>query len=409
MPIEKSRLRLGVLPLSDAAPLVVAQARGFFARHGLQVDLALEPSWATLRDKVATGLLDGAQMLAPMPIAATLGLNGVRVPMITALSLSLNGNAITVSRTLHARMRGEAPSQPDAAQWAAALARVLASDRRVGRAPPTFAHVFPYSTHHYELLMWLASAGIQPERDVRLTVVPPARMLAELSAGRIDGFCVGAPWGEAAARNGVGELIVGKHQIWSNSPEKVLGVTLDWAQRHPATHLRLIAALIETSRWLDVDEHRDQAARLLVEGGWVQAPAETVHESLQLRGGGLWFRQHAATFPWRSQAMWFALQMQHWGHVAPIADLRALAERVYRSDLYREAAARVSEPCPPLDYKSEGGHAGAWTLQARDGRDLAMGADAMLGGASFDPEAPLRAIQAMHVMVDGAPCPSSQP
>ena len=388
--LEKTSLRIGLLPLADAAPLVIAKARGFFARHGLDVELRVERAWAALRDKVAMGVLDAAQMLAPMPVAATLGLDGMAVPMVTALSLNLNGNAITVSRALHERMRAQAPARADAAQWAKALARVLEAGRKAHLPPPVFAHVFPFSTHHYELRMWLASAGIDPDADVRLCVVPPPRMVGELAAGRVDGFCVGAPWSEVATRRGLGVTVATKYAIWNNSPEKVLGVTRDWADAHPATHRALVAALIEAARWLDLPGHRAEAAQLLIDNGWVQAPAETIRASLLPQEGGLVFHHHAATFPWRSHAIWFTLQMLRWRQCWVAPDLYALARDVYRCETYREAAALVAEPCPASDYKMEGGHPAAWMTDASGGTALELGADLLLDGTVFDPDMPLR-------------------
>jgi two-component system, oxyanion-binding sensor len=386
--LEKTSLRLGLLPLADAAPLAVAKSRGFFARHGLEVDLRVERAWAGLRDKVAMGLLDAAQMLAPMPVAATLGLDGMAVPMVTALSLNLNGNAITISSALHQRMRRHAPAGADAAQWAQALAQVLEEDRAGGRPPPTFAHVFPFSTHHYELRMWLCSGGIDPDTQVRLCVVPPPRMVTELAAGHVDGFCVGAPWSEVAARRGLGVTVTTKFAIWNNSPEKVLGVTREWAEAHPATHRALVAALIEAARWLDLPEHRAEAARLMIGNGWVQAPAEAVQSSLLPQPGGLLFHRHAATFPWRSHAIWFALQMLRWRQCWSAPDLSALAQEVYRCETYREAAALVGEPCPATDLKQEGAHAAAWPMPGAEGAALELGADLLLDGSVFDPAQP---------------------
>ncbi|MBV8062404.1 MAG: ABC transporter substrate-binding protein [Nevskia sp.] len=385
--MERRSLRLGLLPLADAAPLVIAKARGFFARHGLDVELRVERAWASLRDKVAMGVLDAAQMLAPIPIAATLGLDGIAVPMVTALSLNLNGNAITVSHALYQRMLAHAPPQPDAAQWARALAEVLQADRKSHLPPPVFAHVFPFSTHHYELRMWLASAGIDPDTQVRLCVVPPPRMVGELAAGRVDGFCVGAPWSEVAQRRGLGVTVATKYAIWNNSPEKVLGVTRDWAEAYPATHRALVAALIEAARWLDLPEHRAEAAQLLIDKNWVQAPADTIRAALQAQPDGLVFHRHAATFPWRSHAIWFALQMLRWRQCWTAPDLYALARDVYRCETYREAAALVAEPCPASDYKMEGGHPSAWTAP---GGGLELGPDLLLDGTVFDPDMPLR-------------------
>ena len=396
--LEKTSLRLGLLPLADAAPLVIAKERGFFARHGLDVELRVERAWAALRDKVAMGVLDAAQMLAPMPIAATLGLDGIAVPMVTALSLNLNGNAITISRPLYQRMQAQAPPQADAAQWAKALARVLEADRKAHLPQPVFAHVFPFSTHHYELRMWLASAGIDPDNEVRLCVVPPPRMVGELAAGRVDGFCVGAPWSEVAALRGLGVTVASKYSIWNNSPEKVLGVTRDWAAAHPNTHRALLAALIEAARWLDLPEHRAEAAQLIIGEGWVHAPADTIRAALQMHADGLLFHRRAATFPWRSHAIWFALQMLRWRQCWTAPDLGALAREVYRCETYREAAAMVAEPCPASDFKMEGQHAGAWMSETLDGSALELGPDLLLGGAIFDPKMPLRWLEHQPVL-----------
>lgn len=395
---EKSRLRIGILPLADAAPIVIAQARGHFAQHGLDVSITVENTWAGIRDKLAAGLLDAAHMLAPMPLAATLGIDGIGVPMQTAMSLSLNGNAITVSSALHRRMRLEEDG-PRAA--GAALRRVILADRAVQAPPLLFAHVFPYSAHHYELRYWLTGCGIDPDRDLRLVVVPPQQMVQQLQDGRIDGFCVGAPWGTVAERAGLGRSIVSKHQIWNSSPEKVLGVTRDWAERHPQTHLALVAALIEAGRWLDAAANRSHAAQMLKTGDYLRGAslieleeALAVGDARHPRGPGLLFHAGAANFPWRSHAQWFLAQMQRWGHLPPDTDVAAIAAAVYRPDVYRLAAQRVGQPCPRVDTKPEGLHAGAWAVSSDSG-PLLMGPDLLFDGAVFDPQRPAaRALQA---------------
>jgi nitrate/nitrite transport system substrate-binding protein len=386
---EKTFLRIGVMPLADAAPIVIAQTQGFFERHGLEVEIALERAWAAVRDKVAAGRLDAAQMLAPMPIAATLGLDAVQVPMLTALTLNLNGNAIVVSNPLHSRLIAmRRPEEVDALGWAQALKRVVEADRATGRPLPVFAHVYPFSTHHYELRYWLAAAGIRPDHDLNLIVVPPPQAVAQLKAGRIDGFCVGAPWGEVAESIGVGRRIVSKFQIWNNSPEKVLGVTREWALAHPNTHLAVIAAIIDANRWLDQAENRTAAARLLSEGGYLDVPPECVASALRSKpaesdfGPGLVFHAGAAGFPWVSQALWFIQQMRRWQSLPQDLDAAHVAAEVYRPDLYRAAAERAGVAFPLVDMKSEGTHAVPWTLQGVRG-DITMGPDRFFDGAVF--------------------------
>src|SRR5690606_4829890 len=193
--LEKTSLTFGIIPLTDCAPIVVAREKGFFAAQGLDVTVTKESSWANIRDKVALGALDGAHMLAGMPLAATLGIGATRTPTVTAFSMDLNGNGITVSNELYARMVEADPEAMNAPRptTARALKKVIEADKAAGRPPMTFAMVFPVSTHNYEIRYWMASAGIDPDRDIRLIVVPPPQMVANLSAGNIVGYCVGEP------------------------------------------------------------------------------------------------------------------------------------------------------------------------------------------------------------------------
>ncbi|MDB5970653.1 MAG: nitrate transporter [Hydrocarboniphaga sp.] len=386
MALEKNNIKLGLVPLIDAAPLIIAKEKGFFEAHGLDVTLSIEASWASIRDKVAAGLLDAAHMLAPMPIAATAGVDGVGVPMLTALSLNLNGNAIAVSQSLYWRLQLDELSPRSVGER---LKRVLDADRAAGAPPRVFAHVFPFSPHYYELRYWLAGCDIDPDRDLQLVVIPPPQMVSALRDGSIDGFCVGAPWGAVAQAAGIGRVVVNKYQIWNNSPEKVLGVTRAWAEAHPETHLALIAALIETARWLDKPEHRAEAARLVVEGHYLEATPETVHESLLVdlpskpENAGLVFHAGAATFPWVSHAMWFISQMRRWNQLPANVDARAIADACYRPDLYRAAAARLGQAYPSSDIKSEGHHSMPRTLPPE--HVIEVGSDRFFDGATYDP------------------------
>ena len=385
--LEKASLELGIIPLVDAVPIVVAQAKGFFERHGLDVRISVEASWASIRDKVVAGVLDGAQMLAPMPLAATLGVDGIGTPMVTALSPNLNGNSIAVSNELYSQMALE---QTEPAAVGTALRELLQRDRVEGRKPRVFAHVFPFSAHHYELRYWLAACGIDPDRDLRLEVIPPPQMVQHLRDGRIDGFCVGAPWGAVAESAGVGRRIVSSYQIWNNSPEKVLGVTRDWAARHPNSHVALIAALIETNRWLDVPENRGEAARVLIESGVLDSPEPTIREALgvpdadsALFSPGLVFYNGAASFPWRSHAAWFIKQMQRWNQIGAEIQASDIAAQVYLPQIYRQAADLVGASYPGADTKPEGTHNGSWPMPVAQ-QALTMGPDRFFDGATFE-------------------------
>lgn len=338
---SRTRLRVGALPLADAVPLLVARDRGFFAAQGLDVVLSVEGSWAGIRDKLATGLLDAAQLLAAMPIAANLGVDGLRVPMQAGVMLSRNGSSITVSDAMYEAM-DEPP--PDPATTGAALKRLIESDRRRGAPRRVFAHVFPFSTHHYVLAQWLEAAGIDPERDVSLVVIPPPLMVKMLREGRIDGYCVGAPWGAAAESERIGRRIVATHRIRPGCAEKVLGVTRDWAELHPHTHMGLVAALIEACRWLDEPGHRAEAADLLVAAEWIAAPQPTLTHALldagvDPCGPHIVFGSGEAAAPTSEDARWFVQQMRRRGQIASNAQTLAIAERTYDQRFFGQARA----------------------------------------------------------------------
>lgn len=377
-------VRLGFIPLNDCAPLVVAKAKGFFAEEGLSVTLSREASWATVRDKVAVGALDGAHMLAPMVLAASLGIGGERTPLIAPLSLNLNGSAFTVSRALAAAVR-EIDPEGSAGRSAQALARVIAARRARGEGVLTFAVVFPYSIHNYALRYWLADAGVDPDQDVRLVVAPPPRMADQLRAGMIDGFCVGAPWNALAVGEGAGDVLAMTASVWRHGPDKVLGVGARWADANPEVLQALMRALIAAGRWADTPGNRPELAALLADPACVGAPVSAVSWSLTDEPGGVVYHRHAAGFPWRSHAAWFASQMLRWGQALPSPELLAVGRTAYRPDLYRIAATAMGEAAPTTDSKIEGTHDSAWAVDGSAG-PIPMGADSFCDGRLFDPD-----------------------
>ncbi len=387
--LERPKVTVGFIPLIDCAPIVFADVLGLFERHGLDVEIRREVSWANIRDKVALGLLDAAHMLSPMPLAATLGIDSVNVPVIAAMTLQLNGNAITLSNALWQEIEEVAPEffgdrlTEGAPLDARALAAVVRHRARLGKAPVTLASVFPFSSHNHLLRLWLASGGLDPDRDVRFTVVPPPHMVAHLSGGAIDGYCVGEPWNQQAVSHGIGRIALGSQHIWNSMPEKVLGTTEAWAQRNPKALIALVKAVTEAGAWLDEPANRPEAARVLSSPRYVNVPAEVIARSLALPDFHVFHRQ-VANFPWRSHADWFLEQMVRWGQIAPQPGLRAVADRVFRTDIFRAAASELGLPCPLTDRKIEGAHGDPWILPT-NGAPVAMGPDRFLDGSVFDP------------------------
>jgi NitT/TauT family transport system ATP-binding protein len=363
-----TRLRLGFLPLLDCASLVVAAEKGFAAAEGLELELVRENSWATLRDRLIVGQFDAAHLLGPMPIASTLGVGHLKVPLIAPMALGLGGNAITVSSALWQAMcvHGASPSSAPAVQGRALervvrerAARPTAADAAAAAhgaaAPLTFAMVHPFSAHNYELRYWLAACGIDPDEDVTLVVIPPPFMVDALRAGQIDGYCVGEPWNSlAAAATGPGVIVTPTTAIWRLSPEKVLGLRADWAEKNLDTTLALIRAVHAAACWCDQPHNRGELAALLAQPRYVGAAAEIIQQGLS---GSLIFADHDATFPWISHAAWFYSQMVRWRQIQASPAAEAAARATYRPDLYREALAPLRLPLPAADTKLEPGGA----------------------------------------------------
>ena len=407
--IEKTDLTLGIIPLTDCAPLVIAHEKGYFSKHGINSQISKEASWANIRDKVSIGALDAAHMLAGMPIASSLGVGAIRKPTITAYSMDLNGNGITVSNELYARMVDADPeAMAERPISARALKKVIDADKAAGKNPMTFAMVFPVSTHNYEIRYWMADAGIDPDRDVRLIVIPPPQMVANLTAKNIDGYCVGEPWNERAVIAGIGKTLVTNYEIWNNNPEKVVGVNLEWAEKNPNTHMAMIRALVEAAQWMDKPENRLEVVEIISRKSYVNAPVDVVKMSMMgtfrysmdedprpLPDFNVFYR-YAATFPWKSHAMWFISQMIRWGQIETPIDIARTASEIYRPDIYREAVKSLGIPAPTVDMKTEGTHAEAWTLQDATA-PIAMGPDLFFNGDVFDPSEILSYIDGFEV------------
>lgn len=354
--IGLTTVHAGFIPLLDCAPLVIAHELGFDRQFGITLRLHREGSWANIRDKLDIGVLDCAQMLAPMPLAATLGLGRPMQPVIAPMVLSLNGNAITVSNALFAEMQEANPQTASSVgmESAFALADVIHRRQQSGQELLTLGMVYPFSAHNYDLRSWLASAAVNPDADVNLVVVPPPLIANSLYAGRVDGFCVGAPWNSVSATAGDGVIVALKDDLWAASPEKVLGVGERWANDNPELLRKIIRALFTACLWLDRDENRDETARILAREEYVGVPESIL---LPLLNGTVFLgqgrtRQNAdvvifcrddANMPDPSDAVWFLTQMIRWGHARQPFEIRGLAERVYRPDIFRAAVADVSQ------------------------------------------------------------------
>lgn len=375
--IERSTINIGFIPLLDAAPLLLARELGYFSGEGLQVNLSREASWANIRDKLYVRNLQGAQLLAPMGISVSLGLNRVKAPLVTSMVMNLNGNAITVSNSLREQLRLVNPEALASAHTSVLTLKQLIHRRREQGMPAlTFAVVYPYSCHNYLLRYWLGAGGIDPDHDINIVVIPPAQMVAQLAAGRIDGFCVGEPWNQVAVAQGHGQVLLSTFDIWHNAPEKVLAVHKEWAHVHPDEHLGLIKALIKACRWMDDPANRDEAFAILGQPHFLGF----THEILQLglASGKHVFHRHSANHPWPVQGMWLLSQMIRWGQVPLSVRTRELIQCLYRDDRYTEAALLSGLPVAGRELRQLGYHAAPWKFDR-----LTLGADRFIDGIRF--------------------------
>lgn len=360
------RLTVGFIPLLDSATLVAAAELGFASREGLELRLVRETSWANIRDRTLFGHFDAAQMLGPMTVASTLGIGSPPSPLVAPCALGLGGNAITVSMELWEQMSaaGARLGRPPAEQGAA-LRSVVAARSRVECEPLTFGMVYPFSCHNYELRYWLASAGIRPDADVRLVVIPPPFLVDAMRGGEIDGFCVGEPWSSVAVEARVGVIVSATTSIWPWSAEKVLGCRRDWALGRGPELAALIRAVQRAAEWCERPDSHAELAQLLSQPRYVDAPADLLRRALASRlvlkageppahlDGFFATARHSATFPWTSHALWFYTQMVRWRQIEPAAEQAALARSAYRPDLFRAAVAPLQVATPGSDTKRE--------------------------------------------------------
>ena len=371
--VEKDELKLGFIKLTDMAPLAIAKEMGFFEDEGLFVTLEPQANWKVLLDRVITGELDGAHMLAGQPLAATLGY-GTKAHIVTPFSMDLNGNGITVSNAVWEKMKVNVPTGADGKPQhpikADALKPVIESYKTEGKSF-NMGMVFPVSTHNYELRYWLASGGINPgfyspsdvagqiKADALLSVTPPPQMLATLEAGTIDGYCVGEPWNQAAVAKGIGVPVITDYEIWKNNPEKVFGMTAGFVEQNPNTTLALTKALIRAAEWLDANNNanRDEAVKILSKAEYVGADAEVIANSMtgtfeyekgdkrEVPDFNVFFRYNA-TYPFYSDAVWYLTQMRRWGQIPEYKDdawYDETAKSVYKPDIYMQAATLLIE------------------------------------------------------------------
>jgi two-component system, oxyanion-binding sensor len=337
---HRADVHLGFVPLLDAAPLVLALELGYFADEGLQVVLHRQIGWGNVRDKLVYGQIHASHALVGMPPASVLRRDRFPEPVTAIMALGAGGNAVALSRRL-------ADAGVDSAASLAAFVR----RRPNGDAPVSLAHVFGCSSHHYLLRDWLATAGgLDPDRDVRLGVLPPPQMAAQMAAGALDGFCAGEPWPTLAEQTGAGRVVAATNDLLPGHPEKVLAVNRRWLAKGDGPAVALVRAVLRACAFCHDAANTGRLADVLARPGYLNVPAGVLLQSLTRgraahRPAAATF-DPAVTFPGGAHPLWILREMRRWGHVPPETDLRAVANESVNADVYRRAAESLGMECP---------------------------------------------------------------
>jgi len=383
-PAEKENLKFGFIKLTDMVPLAVAYENGYFDDEGLNVELEAQANWKVVLDRVITGELDGSHMLAGQPIGSTIGF-GTSAHIVTAFTMDLNGNGLTVANDVWKQMKKNVPTDDKGKLIhpikADALKPVVQKAKEAGQPFP-MGMVFPVSTHNYEIRYWLAASGINPgfyspakgditgqiKADVLLSVTPPPQMPATLEAGTIKGYMVGEPWNQQAVFRGIGVPVVTNRDIHSNFTEKVFGVSKEWADKYPNTHVHIVKALIRAGKWLDENNNanRTAAAKMISASHYVGADFKVINNSMtgkfEYDRGDLRdepdfnvFFRYNATYPYYSDAIWYLTQMRRWGQIPeakPDNWYLETAKKVFLPEVYRQAVKDLIEEkkMSPADF-----------------------------------------------------------
>ena len=347
---EKEEVRIGFIPLTDCASVVMASVLGFDKKYGVKIVPTKEASWAGVRDKLVNGELDMAHVLYGLVYGVHLGVGGPKKDMAVLMTLNNNGQAITLSKKLAEK----------GAVDGASLAKVMASEKR----EYTFAQTFPTGTHAMWLYYWLASAGINPVKDAKVITVPPPQMVANMRVGNMDGFCVGEPWNHRSIIDGIGITAVTTQDIWKDHPEKVLGTTGDFVKKYPNTARAVTMAILEAGRWIDASlTNKNKMAETIADKSYVNTNAEAINQRILGRYqdgmGKTWddpnhmkfFNDGAVNYPYLSDGMWFLTQHKRWGLLKDHPDYLGVARQINQTALYKEAAGALKIAVPKSDLR----------------------------------------------------------
>ncbi|WP_414676480.1 CmpA/NrtA family ABC transporter substrate-binding protein [Methylibium sp.] len=342
---EKKEVKVGFIPLTDCASVVMASVMEFDKKYGIKITPTKEASWASVRDKLVNGDIDFAHVLYGLIYGVQMGIGGPRKDMAVLMNLNHNGQAITLSKKLADK----------GAVDGASLQKLMTTDRR----DYTFAQTFPTGTHAMWLYYWLASYGIDPMKDAKVITVPPPQMVANMRVGNMDGYCVGEPWGHRAIADGIGITAVTTQDIWKDHPEKALGTSADFVAKYPNTCRAVIAAVMEAGKWIDASLlNKNKMAETVADKAYVNTSVDVINQRILGRYqnglGKTWddpnhmkfYSDGAVNMPYLSDGMWFLTQHKRWGLLKEHPDYLAVATKVNQIELFKQGAALAKATVP---------------------------------------------------------------
>jgi nitrate/nitrite transport system substrate-binding protein len=347
---EKTEIKIGFIPLTDCASVVMAAEKGFDKKYGIQIIPSKEASWAGVRDKLSNGELDAAHVLYGLIYGLQMGVGGTKKDMAVLMNLNHNGQAITLNNQIKAKGVTDGPG----------LAKLVKAEPKEW----TFAQTFPTGTHAMWLYYWMATYGIDPFKDVKVITVPPPQMVANMRVDKMDGYCVGEPWNARAIHDKIGFTAATSQDIWTDHPEKVLGTTLEFVQKYPNTTRAMIAAILDASKYIDTMSNRSETARIISGKAYVNTDFDVIEDRMLGQYdngiGKKWqdanymkfFNEGKVNFPYLSDGMWFLTQHKRWGLLKEHPDYLAVAKQVNQIKLYKEAATMAKAPVPKSELRT---------------------------------------------------------
>jgi nitrate/nitrite transport system substrate-binding protein len=351
---EAPDVNFGMIALTDCSPIVIAHEKGLFKKYGINSKVTKGANWAAIRDNLSSGSIQATHMLIGMPLASTMGLAGSpKKPMIIPWLMNRNGQAITVRTDWKGKVAGDPK----------AVKPFVDQAKKLGE-PLTFAMTFPPGTHAMWMRYYLGAGGVDPDKDVTLITVPPAQMVANMKIGKMDGFCVGEPWGARSIADNIGYTSVTTQDMWKDHPEKVCAFTEEFALKNPKTVKAVLKALHEASVWLDDLGNRPEQCEIVSKATYINCDPKTILGRLKGEldyGDGrkmqdefyMHFSKRNCNYPQPKYATWFLSQYRRWGMVTGTPDYEGVAKRVMRTDIYEEAMKEIGYAHGGADLTSE--------------------------------------------------------